>query len=136
MQSKAKAEELVHRFYDEIWNARDSSRIEQILAVNVSFRGSLGTSTNGIPAFQDYVDNVHAGLSNYICEIQSLVADDRNVAGRMLFTGLHDNEFMGFMPTGSDVNWSGAAFFNIENELIHSIWVLGDLKSLYDQLAY
>ena len=48
----------------------------------------------------------------------------------MRFSGLHVAPFRGFEPTGSPVQWEGAALFTFRDDLIASLWVLGDLAGL------
>ena len=52
----------------------------------------------------------------------------------MTFTGIHQDEFMGYAPTQKQLSWHGCALFTFEGELIKDVWVLGDLKNLEDQL--
>ena len=74
---------LVTRFYEIVWNAQDCSVAEQILAPEFKFRGSLGPELVGRDDFIDYAKKVHAGLTNYHCEIQKLIADQTSCAARI-----------------------------------------------------
>jgi steroid delta-isomerase-like uncharacterized protein len=126
---------LVHRFYDEIWNAGDTSVVPEILAADVTFRGSLGAVRVGHAAFVDYVDGVLAALGDYRCDVDDLVADGDRVVARMTFSGIHRGPLLGVAPTGRRVSWAGAAFFTFAGDLIGDLWVLGDLDGLRSQLA-
>ncbi len=128
------AKQLVNDFYQKLWDAQDKAAMVDVLAKNFTFRGSLGQEKRGHQGFAEYVDLVHSALADYKCHIIELVAEEHKVFAKMSFTGIHRNSFMGFEPTGELVTWSGAALFTIENSLIADVWVLGDLKSLQDQL--
>ncbi len=52
----------------------------------------------------------------------------------MRFSGRHVGLFMGHVPTGRTLAWSGAAFFGFAGGRIGDIWVLGDLAGLAEQL--
>jgi hypothetical protein len=41
---------------------------------------------------------------------------------------------MGYAPTQKRINWQGCALLTFENDLIKDVWVLGDLKTLEEQL--
>ena len=127
-------EAQVRRFYNEIWNQHDKSVIPEVLHEDFVFRGSLGLEKRGHGGFIEYLNFVHHALANYHCQIVELVCDEDRVFARMLFSGLHQNEFLGFSATGQAVNWPGAALFHFKNGLVSSLWVLGDLKSLEEQL--
>jgi predicted ester cyclase len=128
------AKQLVNDFYQKLWDAHDKDAMVNVLASDFTFRGSLGQEKRGHQGFADYVDLVHSALADYKCHIIELVAEEHKVFAKMSFTGIHYSPFMGFEPTGERVTWSGSALFTIANNLIVDVWVLGDLKSLQDQL--
>jgi len=125
----------VRRFYEVLWDAHDRSAIPSVLHEDFAFRGSLGQVTRGHVGFSDYVDRVHQALGEYRCIIEELVSEGDKVFARMMFTGIHRDEFMGCAPTGQRVSWHGCALFTFSGDRIASIWVLGDLKNLEAQLA-
>ena len=125
---------LVSRFYDEVWNRPDPSVIPQLFHPDCVFRGSLGAERRGHDGLADYVREVTGALSDYRCEIEALVVEGERAFARMRFEGRHTGAFMGFAPTGAELAWAGAALFDIEDGLIRSLWVLGDLAGLTAQL--
>jgi steroid delta-isomerase-like uncharacterized protein len=127
-------EAAVHRFYDEIWNSGDTSVVPEILAADVTFRGSLGAIRVGHAAFVDYVDGVIDALGDYRCDIDTLVAEGNRVAARMTFSGVHRGLLLGVPATGRRVSWAGAAFFTFSGDLVRDLWVLGDVDGLRSQL--
>ena len=71
---------------------------------------------------------------NIVLQRSELVAEGEKVFAKMTFGGIHQNEFMGYMPSGKRVSWSGCALFTFHGDLISDVWVLGDLKNLENQL--
>ena len=124
----------VRRFYDLLWNAHDRAAIPTILHQDITFRGSLGHIKHGHAGIGDYVDMVHEALGDYYCTIKELVAEANKVFAKMVFSGIHKNNFMGYKPSGERLNWGGCALFTFSSDLIVDIWVLGDLKFLEHQL--
>jgi hypothetical protein len=45
--------ELVHRYYNELWNGWNFPLAGELLSHNIIFRGSLGIIVEGLPAFLD-----------------------------------------------------------------------------------
>jgi steroid delta-isomerase-like uncharacterized protein len=125
---------LVRRFYDEIWNHADLSAVPEILAPDVTFRGSLGSATVGLRAFVQYVRSVTGALDDYRCDIADLVAEADRVVARMTFSGIHRGPLLGVPASGRRVSWDGAAFFTIADGRVVDLWVLGDLAGLRAQL--
>jgi len=125
----------VESFYADVWNRHDRSAIPALLRPDVTFRGSLGAVRSGHAAFAAYVDEVHAALGDYRCDVLDLVCEDRRAFARMRFSGVHRGPFLGFAPTGERVAWSGAALFTADADgLLADVWVLGDLQALHEQL--
>lgn len=131
----SKQKEQVKRFYEVLWDAHDKQAIPTVLHESVTFRGSLGQKKRGHAGFAEYVAMVHHALADYRCIIEELVAEENKVFTKMSFTGIHRNELMGYEATGKPVTWQGCALFTFDGDLIRDIWVLGDLKTLQDQLA-
>ena len=129
-------EQQVRKFYSEIWENKRFEELPNVLHDDFVFRGSLGHDKHGHDGFKEYVDYVHSGLSNYKCIIEELVSQDEKVFAKMNFTGLHSAEFMGFPATHAQVSWPGAALFTFKGEKVSRLWVLGDLKSLEQQLGH
>lgn len=127
--------ELVKIFYEKFWNEVDLGMADEILHPDVTFRGSVGVGARGRRDVCDYVLMVTTALSDYRCEVESLIAEDERAAAKVRFSGLHRGEFLGHPPTGRHVEWMGAAFFVAEKGMLRDIWVLGDLESLRSQFG-
>lgn len=130
----ATAEELVGRFYAEVWNRADERVAREILHADFRFRGSLGPELRGPDGFIVYLRAVHAAVENFTCTVEELIATEDAAAAKMLFRGVHRGKFFGVAATGRAVRWSGAAFFAMRGNRIASLWVLGDIDGLKRQL--
>ena len=126
---------LVERFYHEAWNQADEAVAREILSPDFRFRASLGPEKTGPDGFIDYMRLIHAALGGYTCTIEEIVAEDRRAAARMRFAGTHRGPFFGVAPTFRPIAWSGAAFFAMAGDRITSLWVLGDVDSVRQQLG-
>jgi steroid delta-isomerase-like uncharacterized protein len=126
---------LVRRFYDELWNQANEAVAHEILHPGLTFRGSLGPQRTGPDGFVAYLREVRAALPDFRCIIEDLIATDSKAAARMTFTGTHRATFFGVVATGQTITWSGAAFFDIADQRIKDIWVLGDIDSIKQKLG-
>ena len=125
---------LVERFYGELWNEANLLVAAEILHPEVSFRGSIGLGASGRAEVCDYISMVTTALSEYRCDVQSVIANDNRAAVKVRFSGFHVGEFLGYQPTGRGVEWMGAGFFTSSEDLLQDIWVLGDVVTLKTQL--
>ena len=128
------AQELVQVFYDELWNAWNDARVDEVLDESFQFRGSLGQSTVGTDQWRSYRDSVRTASADFHNEVVTLVADDSQVAARLRYTGSHTGPLLGIPATGRHFEYAGAAFFVAARGRLVSAWVLGDLDGLRRQL--
>jgi len=126
--------DLVGVFYQRLWNERDLAVAPTILHPDIRFRGSVGSAVQGRSAVCSYVEMVTTALSAYRCDVQTLVVEGERAAAKVLFAGQHVGEFLGYAPTGAQVEWIGSAFFTAESGALIDVWVLGDIVSLRAQL--
>jgi|SRR5579862_4229879 len=103
--------EFVLEFYERIWNAGDLEAVEELVAPDFAFRGSLGPEMRGAEAFCKYVNSVRSALDGYRCDILDCVTEGRKSFAKMRFSGTHIAPFRGYAPTGKSVQWLGAALF-------------------------
>ncbi|WP_329247567.1 ester cyclase [Actinoallomurus sp. NBC_01490] len=126
---------LVHRFYLDAWNRWDDSVVEEILAPDFVFRGSLGDEVRGPDGWRSYRDKIRSGVPDFTNEIVDLVIDGDRAAARLFYTGHHHGTLLGVAGAGGPIAYSGAAFFTAAAGRLSEAWVLGDLDSLRRQLG-
>jgi predicted ester cyclase len=127
--------DLVLRFYRDAWNPWDDLAIDELLAEDFVFRGSLGDEARGRDGFRAYRDKVRAAFPDFHNEVQDLVADGQRAAVRLLCTGRQDGELFGIEATGRRVAYEAAAFFRASHTALLEAWVLGDVAGLRAQLG-
>jgi predicted ester cyclase len=64
-----------------------------------------------------------------------MVCEESKVFAKVLFSGIHHKEFLGYPATFKRVEWIGAALFKVEGNKFSELWVLGDLDTLREQLS-
>jgi len=127
--------ELICRFFEEMWNPWNFAKADELLAPDITFRGTLGTELKGRGAFRDYMRKVQAAFPDFHNSIVQMTAEDDRVVARTFYTGTHCGEIFGVAPTGKKIGYSGAAFFRIAEGKVIEGWVLGDLLSVVRQLG-
>ena len=126
---------LIERFYLELWNQADEAVAHEILSPRVRFRGSLGPESVGVERFIGYLRLIHSALANYKCEIEEIVEQGSSAATRMRFSGVHQGLLFGMPATNREIAWSGAAFFGLAAGRITTVWALGDVDAVKQQLG-
>jgi steroid delta-isomerase-like uncharacterized protein len=128
-------EQLVEAFYERAWNRWDDGIVDQILAPDFTFRGSLGDERRGRAGWRQYRDVIRAAVPDFDNEVMDLVVAGDRAAARLRYTGHHRGMLLGVPGTGAAISYAGAAFFTAANDVLVSAWVLGDLDSLRRQLG-
>lgn len=126
---------LIKRFYHEVWNEANEAVAREILHHEFRFRASLGPEKLGPDGFIEYMRLIHSALSGYTCTIEDIIEQGERAAARMHFAGVHRGTLFGVDPTGRPIAWAGAAFFTTDGSQITSLWVLGDVDAVKQQLG-
>jgi steroid delta-isomerase-like uncharacterized protein len=127
--------DLIRRFFDEMWNPWNFAKADELLAPDITFRGTLGSELMGRDAFRAYMRQVQAAFPDFHNTILQMTAEDDRVVARTFYRGTHRGEIFGVAPTGQAISYAGAAFFRIADGKVIEGWVLGDLLSLVRQLG-
>jgi steroid delta-isomerase-like uncharacterized protein len=128
-------EVLVRRFYEELWSDWRLDLIDELLAEDVRFRGSLGLTMTGRPAFREYVEGVRVAFPDWHNQIDELFsAADRAVA-RLTCRGTHNGQLAGIAPTGRRVSYVGVGLFRVVHERIAEAWIVGDTQRIWQALG-
>jgi predicted ester cyclase len=115
---------LIRRFFDEMWNPWNFEKVDELLAPDIKFRGTLGAELKGRDAFRAYM-----------CKVQAAFPDFHNTILELTAEHDHHGEIFGMAPTGKSIAYSGAAFFRIADGKVIEGWVLGDLLALLRALG-
>jgi steroid delta-isomerase-like uncharacterized protein len=126
---------LIRRFYEELWNRWDLAVAREVVAPDIRFRGSLGTTVEGLDAFVGYVEQIRAAFPDWHNQIDELITVDDRVVARMTWTGTHRGSLLGIPPSGRAVTYVGAAFFRVREGKIREAWVVGDTQELWKALG-
>lgn len=126
---------LIRRYYSEAWNAWSVSALEELIAPNIAFHGSIGTAVNGIAEFKQYVNRIRSAFPDFHNQVEELIAEDTKVAARVTYTGTHRGELFGFPGTGNRITYQGLAIFEFQEGKILRGFVLGDAETLKRRLG-
>lgn len=129
-----KNEEIVVSYYENLWNKQDKSYIDKLFSDDIVFRASLGIETNGKKEFEEYFDMITKAIPNLYHGVETMVSQNSQVAVRAVYNGTHKEKLLNFEATNKRIRYNGASFFQIKDDKIIEIWVLGDLNTLYSQL--
>jgi steroid delta-isomerase-like uncharacterized protein len=128
-------EAVIERFYNEMWNKWNFALADEIVSTKVRFRGSLGSTLEGLENFKSYMETVRAAFPDWHNRIDELIASGDKVVTRMTWSGTHLGELLGVEPTGRQVEYVGAAIFRLHGGKIEDGWVVGDTQEIWKTLG-
>ena len=130
-----KNKQIIRRYYNDLWNKWNLALANELVASDVSFRGSLAVEVQGLEGFKSYMNMVRAAFPDFHNTIEDLIAEDSKVVARLTYNATHRGEIFGVAPTGKKIEYSGVAIFHIVDHKIVNGWVLGDTPSLMRQIG-
>lgn len=130
----SKNKQLVKAYYEKLWNEHDKSYIDTLFDDEIIFKGSLGIESIGKEAFEAYFDMVTLAIPNLYHAVEEVIEEGDRVVARAWYSGRQTGKLFNFEPSNKKIKYNGASFFRIEDGKIKSIWVLGDLHTLYKQI--
>ena len=60
-----KNKQIIRRYYHELWNKWNLALANELIASDVSFRGSLAVEVQGLEGFKSYVNMVRAAFPRF-----------------------------------------------------------------------
>lgn len=129
------AKTLIRQYYAELWNRWDAAAIDELIAPDIEFRGSIGQTVRGREEFRGYVERIRAAFPDFHNEIEELIAEGDRVVARLAYTGTHRGPLFGIPATGKRIQYDGIAIFTIRDGRIARGFVLGDVDGLKRQLT-
>ncbi len=141
----AESKALTRRFCDEVWNAQDLSRLDELVAEDITLHVG-GGSFSGRDAMLAIADQWFRPFPDLHCEVLQQVAEGDRVADYLLFTGHHTGD--DFHPglfrarslppipaTGAEFAFTQTCITRIEDGRMAEIWEDFDRVRFWMQLG-
>ena len=126
---------LFRRWFEEVVNANDYSKVEELLAPH--YRAHFPGAPDAIDrdGHKGMVELFAAAFPDWEEQIQDVVAERDRVVLRVTAGGTHEGEFQGIAPTGQTVTISGVGVARVENGRIAESWWEFDALGLMTRLG-
>ena len=125
---------IVHR-YQEIYNTNDLEALSEVLAEDLLTPKIMPGIPTGIQGAKAAHRIMLAGFPDYQTIIDDLIAEDDKVVARITMSGTNTGSFMGMLPTGKHVSFTGIYVARMANGKIVEHWGEEDGVGLLQQLG-
>jgi predicted ester cyclase len=85
--------------------------------------------------FREGITELRQSFPDYHGADEIQVAEGDMVAGRFIFYGTHEGEFMGVAPTGRQVTFKGLSLNRLVDGKIVEAWIEMDLEDILGQIG-
>lgn len=126
---------IAERWMRLLWQEGRAAAVAELHAPNFLDHSPAGRADDN-NAFADAIRDLYAAFPDFFATTEDLVVDaaEGRIAVRWLAHGTHRGDFLGFAPTGKQVNFSGIEILTVVDGLIAERWGEWDGLALLDQL--
>lgn len=126
---------LVHRYYDQFWNARQYELADRLMARDSTFQGTTGQAHAGPQGMVDYARRLTRAFPDLQIRIDELIVERDRAAAHVSCTGTHEGELFGCSGTGRRVHYECVVLFRVAHGRISDARVHVDRGDLRRQLS-
>ena len=125
---------IARRYPEEVATEGRVDLIDEICTEDVIDHSPLG-DVRGREDLKAQIETLREAFGDFSATVEDTVAEGDTVAMRVTLRGVHEGEFMGVDPTGTEVTVGNMVFTRIEDGLIAERWVQPDMLGMLTQLG-
>lgn len=129
-QNKALAKHL----FEEVWNSKNLTVLDELLASNFVFHNSVQT-LYGLAGFKQFATTYHKAFPEARFTIEDAIAEGDTVVLRWSVRGVHTGALMGIPPTGKEVIVTGITITLLSNGKSVESWGEFDALGMLQQIG-
>ncbi len=132
------AETIVRRWFEEVWNQKRESAIDELMADDALVHGIVGPDGNeirGAAAFKPFFQHFCEAFPDIRITVEDALVDGGKVAARCAVTATHTGPGVMAAPTNKSARFTGMCIVRVENGKIVEGWNNFDFLSMYQQLG-
>jgi len=127
---------IVRRLYGEVWNARRTEVVNEIISLSHALHGTITESSAiGPEAYKATVTRFLKGFPDLRFSIDDMFGEDEKLVVSWNISGTHKGEFMGIPATNKKVSADGITVHHIVNGKIMDSYVSLDVLGMIRQLG-
>ena len=129
-------EQLVRRWFQQVWNEKRPSAIDEMFHAEGKSRGfpEPDSVLEGPPGFKAVHERFCGAFPDLTISIEDVISEGDRVAVRWRFEGTHQGDSLGFPPTGKKVRMIGSSFVRIKDGRLVEGWNYMDMQAILQKL--
>jgi len=134
MAAAEKNKAIIRRFWEEVFNGRQLSLIDELFTTNWVYHGVGGQEIYGPKGLKQFLTDYHNAFPDIQVKVENLIAEGDKVVSHVTSRGTHNGELMGIAPTGKQVTVPGICISRFVGDKIVEDWEIIDLFGMLQQL--
>lgn len=134
MVTTEKNKATILRFWEEVFNGRELSLIEELFTTDWVYHGVGGQKIYGMKGLKEFLTDYYSAFPDIQVKVENLVAEGDKVVSHVTSRGTHKGELMGIAPTGKQVTVPVICISRFVGGKIVEDWEMIDLFGMMQQL--
>jgi steroid delta-isomerase-like uncharacterized protein len=126
---------IVRRFWEEIFNGRKFTLIDELFTTDWVYHGVAGQKVYGPEGLKQFLTAYHNAFPDIQVKIENLIAEGDKVVSHVTSRGTHKGELMGIAPTGKQITVPVICISRFVGDKIVEDWEIIDLFGMLQQLG-
>jgi predicted ester cyclase len=129
---------LLHRWFDEVWNAKSETAVDDLLAedgVGYGLAGPNGEQIQGPEAFKNFQRAFLSAYPDLKVIVEDTISEGDKIAARCRVTGSHTGHGIGLAPTNQPVDFTGMCIVRVREGKIVEAWNEFNFMDMYQQVG-
>jgi steroid delta-isomerase-like uncharacterized protein len=126
---------IVRRFWEEIFNGRKFTLIDELFTTDWIYHGVAGQKVYGPEGLKQFLTAYHNAFPDIQVKVENLIAEGDKVVSHVTSRGTHKGELMGIAPTGKQITVPVICISRFVGDKIVEDWEIIDLFGMLQQLG-
>lgn len=129
---------LLHRWFEEVWNQKRESAIDELMADDSPVHGLVGPDgkeIRGPAAFKPFFHQFAKAFPDIRITVEDALIDGDKIAARCSVTATHTGPGVMAAPTHKPASFTGMCMVRVKDGKIAEGWNNFDFLSMYQQLG-
>ena len=131
-------ETFMHRWFEEVWNQKSETAIDEMCDENVIANGLTDAEGNTIRGIESYKNLFRAFLAAYPdmkIKVEDTVCEGDKMVARCRVSATHSGESLGVSPTNQPIEFTGMTIVRVQDGKIVEAWNEFNFMDMYSQVG-
>jgi len=129
---------LLHRWFEEVWNQGRAEAIDELAAPEVVSHGLAdghGNPITGRESFKTFWAQMRSAFPDIHVDVEHAVTEGEKEVVLCTVRGTHTGEGLGLNPTQKRIIFTGTCMARVKDGQLIEVWNSFDFLSMYQQLG-